>query len=760
MVKKSPKSSDIFDKFEQVGCLAKVHGVTNSAFDDLVVLNVVALKRIKILEPVQTSSDSHTVRVIELEDPPYDANKQIIKAYMMEILYNFKYFTNFPFPLPILQQLPNPDFKSPSQLADLVGGLFVQTPHGTPLEDFQDLLETIDIEERLKKALSIIKTETEVIKLQNKVKKEIDEKYNTNSKRTFLLEQLRIIKKELGLEDEGTEVLVQKYRQKLKDKIVPEAAMKVIEEELQKLSSLEPQTSEFSVTRNYLDWLTVLPWNTYSQDSFDVERAKEILDEDHYGLKKVKERILEFIAVSKLKGAVHGKMLCFVGPPGTGKTSIGKSIARALGREFHRFSVGGMRDYAEIKGHRRTYIGAMPGKLIQIMKLAKYSNPVIMIDEVDKLRSDYAGDPAAALLEVLDPEQNSTFLDHYLDVPYDLSKVLFLCTANMTDTIPEPLLDRMEVIHVSGYIAEEKLQIAKKYLVPKIITETGLKPKQFQLTDGVIKTLIKGYCREAGVRNLQKTIEKVARKIAYELALGKKPQPVTEDNLEQFLGNPYYTMDRYYQQTPVGVCMGLAWTSQGGSAMYIETSIDKGKGKEGSLHCTGNMKDVMKESSAIAYTVAKRILAEKQPDNKFFEETSIHLHTPEGATPKDGPSAGCAMVTALLSLAMNTPIKHNIAMTGEITLTGKVLPVGGIKEKTVGARRAGTKNIIIPKQNKRDWEELLKEAPEVTEGIRVFFADYYDDVYKVCFGDELDKPAPKAVTKPVKTSRRRSEIRV
>ena len=440
-----------------------------------------------------------------------------------------------------------------------------------------------------------------------------------------------------------------------------------------------------------MDWLTSLPWGKTTEECLEIERAKKILDEDHYGMEDVKKRILEFIAVSNLKGTTQGKILCFVGPPGVGKTSIARSIARALKREYFRFSVGGMTDVAEIKGHRRTYIGAMPGKVIQCLKKTKSENPLVLIDEVDKIgRGGYQGDPSSALLELLDPEQNANFLDHYLDVPVDLSKVLFLCTANVTDTIPEPLKDRMEMIEVSGYVAEEKLAIAKQYLIPQAIKHTGVKQEQITINDDALNRLIKYYCRESGVRNLQKHVEKIFRKVAFKLVNEKMTHVhIDENNLQEFVGKPIFTSDRMYQETPPGVVTGLAWTSMGGSIIFIEATLARpldlspDSKEQGGLTMTGHLGNVMKESIQIAYTYAKSFMIHYNKDNNFLQRAHLHIHVPEGATPKDGPSAGCTLVSALLSLAMNKPLISDVAMTGEVSLTGKILPVGGIKEKVI-----------------------------------------------------------------------------
>lgn len=469
----------------------------------------------------------------------------------------------------------------------------------------------------------------------------------------------------------------------------------------------------------------------------DLARAQAVLEEDHYGMEDVKKRVLEFIAVSQLRGSTQGKILCFHGPPGVGKTSIARSIARALGREYFRFSVGGMTDVAEIKGHRRTYVGAMPGKIIQCLKKTKTENPLVLIDEVDKIGRGYQGDPSSALLELLDPEQNANFLDHYLDVPVDLSKVLFICTANVIDTIPEPLRDRMEMINVSGYVAQEKLAIAERYLVPQARTLCGLDESKAQLSAAVLTLLIKQYCRESGVRNLQKQVEKVLRKAAYKIVSGEaQTVQVTPENLQDFVGKPVFTVERMYEVTPPGVVMGLAWTAMGGSTLFVETSLRRPQpsgskeDKDGSLEVTGQLGDVMKESARIAYTYARAFLMEQDPENDFLVTSHIHLHVPEGATPKDGPSAGCTIVTALLSLALGQPVLQNLAMTGEVSLTGKVLPVGGIKEKTIAAKRAGVTCIILPAENRKDYSDL---APFITEGLEVHFVEHYRDIFPIAF---------------------------
>ncbi|XP_051767322.1 lon protease homolog, mitochondrial [Ctenopharyngodon idella] len=612
---------------------------------------------------------------------------------------------------------------------------------GAESHELQDVLEETNIPKRLYKALSLLKKEYELSKLQQRLGREVEEKIKQTHRKYLLQEQLKIIKKELGLEKEDKDAIEEKFRERLKDRTVPQHIMDVINEELNKLGLLDNHSSEFNVTRNYLDWLTSMPWGTNSVENLELGQAKEVLEEDHYGMDDVKKRILEFIAVSQLKGSTQGKILCFYGPPGVGKTSIARSIARALNREYFRFSVGGMTDVAEIKGHRRTYVGAMPGKIIQCLKKTKTENPLVLIDEVDKIGRGYQGDPSSALLELLDPEQNANFLDHYLDVPVDLSKVLFICTANVLDTIPEPLRDRMEMINVSGYVAQEKLAIAERYLVPQLRTLCGLDDQKAKITPEALNVLIRQYCRESGVRNLQKQVEKVFRKVAFRIVSGDETVVnVTPDNLQDYVGKPIFTVDRMYDVTPPGVVMGLAWTAMGGSTLFIETSLrrprepqGKDSAKDGTLELTGQLGDVMKESAKIAYTFARSFLMKEQPENEFLVGSHIHLHVPEGATPKDGPSAGCTIVTALLSLATNTPARQNVAMTGEVSLTGKILPVGGIKEKTIAAKRAGVTCIILPAENRKDFSDL---ADYITEGLEVHFVENYSEIYKIVFSGQ------------------------
>lgn len=623
---------------------------------------------------------------------------------------------------------------NPAYLSDLAA-TFTSSAES---KELQEVLEELDIQKRLLLSLKLLKKELEMSRLQQKIGKDVEEKVKQQHRKYLLHEQLKIIKKELGIEKDDKDAVEEKFRERLKTLTVPKNVMDVINEELNKLSFLDQNSAEFNVSRNYLDWLTNLPWGKTSKENLDLDRANKILDEDHYGMDDVKKRILEFIAVSHLKKTTQGKILCFVGPPGVGKTSIAKSIARALEREYFRFSVGGMTDVAEIKGHRRTYIGAMPGKMIQCLKKTKTENPLVLIDEIDKLgRGGYQGDPSSALLELLDPEQNANFLDHYLDVPVDLSKVLFVCTANVIETIPDPLRDRMEIIEVSGYVPEEKLAIAKQYLIPQAVIHSGVKKEQIQIEDDTINKMIKYYCRESGVRSLQKHIEKIFRKVAFKLVKDSLPSVhINTENLQEFVGKQKFTSDRMYEVTPPGVVMGLAWTSMGGSTLYIETTLSRPLDKSvdskenGSLSITGHLGNVMKESIQIAHIFSKSFLLKLDPNNQFLQRAHMHLHVPEGATPKDGPSAGCTIVTALLSLALNKPALHNIAMTGEISLTGKILPVGGIKEKVIAAKRSGVTKVILPHENLKDYNDLPQF---IKDGLDVHFAKTYQDVYEIAF---------------------------
>jgi len=626
--------------------------------------------------------------------------------------------------------------EDPSPLADFAASLT-----SSSREELQEILESIHLITRLDKVLALLNKELQTAKAQAQILKQVEEKMQDQQRDFFLREQLKAIQKELGIEKDDRTAEMEKFDERLESLVVPEEAQKRIDEEMEKLSVLETGSPEYAVTRNYLDWLTLLPWGVYSKDKLNLPKARKQLDKDHEGLEDVKDRIIEFLAVGKLKGKVSGIILLLVGPPGVGKTSIGRSIANALGRKFFRFSVGGIHDEAEIKGHRRTYIGAMPGKFIQAMKEVATSNPVIMLDEIDKIGASYRGDPASALLEVLDPEQNTDFLDHYLDVRFDLSKVLFIGTANQLDTIPSPLLDRMEMIQLSGYLSAEKLKIAKRHLIARQLERNGLKRTQLTITDAALSRIIEGYAREAGVRNLEKRIGTLARKAAIAV-VEEKPLPVkiSIKNLHEYLGKPLFENEQ--PLSGVGVITGLAWTPMGGATLSVEASRVHSYNRGFKL--TGQLGDVMKESAEIAYSylVSQRALFDIDP--LFFEEGFLHLHVPAGATPKDGPSAGITIVSALLSLANQWPVTRPLAMTGEITLTGQVLPVGGIREKVIAARRVDIFELILPDANRRDFEELPEH---VREGVSVHFVKEYPQVAPLIWGSPLPQTPPKK-TKP------------
>jgi ATP-dependent Lon protease len=613
----------------------------------------------------------------------------------------------------------------PGRLSDFAANL---TSSDGP--ELQQILETFDVRKRIDKVLVLLKKELEVSRLQTKISKQIEAKVSKQQREFFLREQLKEIKKELGLEKEGKTSEIEKFQKRLQKLTLSEEAQKTIDEEIEKLRLLDPSSPEYTVSRNYLDWLTILPWGKFSKDSYDLARARKILDRDHYGLKDVKDRILEFIAVGKMKGDISGSIICLVGPPGVGKTSVGKSIASALNRSFYRFSLGGMRDEAEIKGHRRTYIGAMPGRFIQAMKSVGTANPLLMLDEIDKIGASFQGDPASALLEVLDPEQNSTFRDHYLDVPFDLSNVMFVATANTLDTIPAPLLDRMEIIRLSGYILEEKLEIARRYLIPKALKNHGLNKSQITIRKDALRSIIDGYAREAGVRSLENLIKKIMRKATMAYAEGQTERiTIGKQNVEEYLGKPIFSKDELFEGVP-GVVTGLAWTSMGGATLQIEATAMPSKTK--GFKQTGQLGSVMVESSEIAYSYVMAHLQEYGIDPEFFDKHFVHLHVPAGATPKDGPSAGVTMTTALLSMITGKPVIKKLGMTGELTLTGRVLPIGGVKEKTIAVRRAGLNKIIFPEDNRKNFDEL----PEyLKEGLEVHFAEDYRDVYRIAFGE-------------------------
>jgi ATP-dependent Lon protease len=610
---------------------------------------------------------------------------------------------------------------SPGQLTD-----FVAAHLDIPRDERIKLLEEVRVDVRLPMILEILIKELEMVKLASKIREDLRQKVEKSQKEYYLREQIKAIRQELGEEVDQKEMAIGEIRKAIKDEGLPEHALNRAEEEIRRLEILSPDSPEYNVVRTYLEWLTGLPWSRSTADNTDMKKARDILEADHYGLQEVKERILEFLAVHKLKPDQHGAILCFVGPPGVGKTSLGQSIARALGRKFYRFSLGGMRDEAEIKGHRRTYIGAMPGKILQGLKVVGVRNPVFMLDEIDKLGADWRGDPSSAMLEVLDPAQNVGFQDHYIDVPYDLSRVMFICTANFEDNIPVPLHDRMEIIKLSGYILDEKVEIAARYLLPRQVETNGLKKSQVTIPKPVLAGIVEGWTSEAGVRELERKIGRICRKVASRVAKGStRKAAVTKKKLESYLGPVEYIKDVLLRSPRPGLAVGLAWTPVGGEIMFIEVTKMPGKG---GYKVTGQLGEVMEESTQIAMSYVRAHGPQFDIDSKIFEKHDIHVHFPSGAVPKDGPSAGITITTAIISLLgwkKGRKVKPRLAMTGEMTLRGDVLPVGGIREKVIGAKRAGVREIIVPRQNRR---HVLEIPSHVIKGIKFRFVESYDEV--------------------------------
>lgn len=613
----------------------------------------------------------------------------------------------------------------PGRLADLIASNL-----GLKTEQAQEILEMADPIERLKKISEILTREIQLLTIQQKIQTEARGEIDKTQREYFLREQLKAIQRELGEIDERAEE-IREFKKKIEEAKMPEKVMKEAEKQLKRLEKMHPDSAEAGTIRTYLEWLTELPWSNSTKDQLDIKMAEKVLNEDHYDLEKVKERILEYLSVRKLKEKMKGPILCFIGPPGVGKTSLGRSIARSLGREFVRMSLGGVRDEAEIRGHRRTYVGALPGRIIQGIKQAGTNNPVFMLDEIDKIGMDFRGDPSSALLEVLDPEQNNSFMDHYLAVPFDLSNVMFITTGNLADTIPGPLRDRMEILYLSGYTEEEKLEIAKKYLIPKQLEEHGITSKILKLSDSAISQIISHYTREAGVRNLEREIANLCRKVAKQVAEGKaKKFDITAGNVQKYLGVPKYLPEEEMKKDEVGVSTGLAWTEAGGDVIYVEATTMKGKG---SLTLTGQLGDVMKESAQAALSYVRSRAKQLNISEDAFSKVDLHIHVPAGAIPKDGPSAGITMATAIASALTGKPVKKDVAMTGEVTLRGRVLPIGGLKEKTLAAKRMGIKTVIIPHRNKKDLEDLPKY---VKEGMNFILAETMDDVLKTAIGGD------------------------
>jgi ATP-dependent Lon protease len=710
----APKPEDLHN----VGTLATVHKIVRMPNQSRFVFTE-GVERVRVLRYLQT--EPFMIAEVEtLEDEEFETSASV-EALVRHVIGQFQQIVSESATLSDELRTIAGNIEDPSRLVDFVSS---SLPFLTT-DDKQQLLETASVPARLELLTKHLAKELEVQQLRSKIQSEVQDQVQQSQRDYYLREQMKAIQKELGEQDEGQRE-IEDLRKKIDDAGMPEDVKKEALKELSRLSRMSPMAADYSLTRNYIEWLAVLPWSKSSGSKIDINKAREILDEDHYELKKVKDRILDYLSVLELKPDMKGPILCFVGPPGVGKTSLGRSIARSLGRKFQRISLGGMHDEAEIRGHRRTYIGALPGQIIQSIRRAETNDPVIMLDEVDKLGRDFRGDPASALLETLDPEQNNTFRDNYLDVPFDLSKVLFICTANMLDTVPPPLQDRMEIIPLQGYSEEEKVHIAKRYLIPRQIKANGITPEQIEFPEEAIRHIVRHYTREAGVRKLDQVIGTVCRKQARRVVEGKTEKlVVNREVLKDFLGNIQVRVETEVAERVKrpGVAIGLAWTPAGGDILFIEANKMKGKG---GFTMTGQIGEVMQESMQAALTWVRSNSALLGLSEDFNKDIDLHIHVPAGAIPKDGPSAGVTMATVLASLLTDTPVRPLTAMTGEITLSGNVLPVGGIKEKFLAARRAGVQTIILPAENRQDVEEDL--TPEMIEGVAIHYASRIEDV--------------------------------
>jgi ATP-dependent Lon protease len=725
----TPGPDDLYD-VGVAGTVARMMKVPDGTLRIL----VQGSERIRILDYV--SEQPYLVARIEEmpdvveESTELEALTRNVQSTFSEIIEAIPY-------LPEELQLAVANLDDPSSLSHLIAGALRISS-----EEKEELLEQVDVTKRLRRLSEILTRELEVVQLGTKIQSQVESEIDKGQREYFLRQQLKAIQEELGEGDEQ-QAEINELRERIEQAGLPEEAMKAAERELSRLEKLPPVAAEYGVIRTYLEWLVDLPWSKETEDNLDIAHAREVLDEDHYDLEEVKDRILEYLAVRKLNPESPGPILCFVGPPGVGKTSLGRSISRALGREFERISVGGVRDEAEIRGHRRTYIGALPGTIIRALRDAGTRNPVFMIDEIDKMGADFRGDPASAMLEVLDPAQNSTFRDHYLDLPFDLSEVLFIATANILDAVPSALQDRMEVINLAGYTVEEKLHIAKRYLVPRQLAANGIKASQIEFTDSALNAIIDEYTREAGVRNLERTIGTICRKVARQVAEGKTKgrMRISAKRARELLGKRRFFSETRRRTKDPGVATGLAWTPVGGEVLFVEATAVPGSGN---LTITGQLGEVMKESAQAALSWvrghAKDIHLELSDD--WFATHDIHVHVPAGAVPKDGPSAGVAMATALASLISNRPVRNDVAMTGEVTLTGQVLPIGGLKEKSLAAQRAGIKQVIVPDRNEGDVEEISEEE---RRGLEFVYADDIGDVLQTAL--EPDGKAPKEAAK-------------
>lgn len=722
-----PEPDELYD----VGVVAEIKQLLRMPDGQLKVL-VEGLRRVRIKEFVQ---DDPFFEVIVEDMEELQENEAITaedEALMRSVVAEFENYVKLSKRLPAEVMVSISVLQEPARLSDSIAAHLV-----VALDVRQRLLEIADPRERLQEILVILSRELEILELERKIHLRVRKQMEKSQKEYYLREQIKAIQKELGEEDERQNE-IDEYEEKIEKAKMPKEAKEKALSELRRLEKMPPMAAEAVVVRNYLDWLVSMPWSVRTKDRIDIEKARQILEADHYGLEEVKERILEFLAVKHLTKKMKGPILCLVGPPGVGKTSLAQSIAKSMNRRFVRFSLGGVRDEAEIRGHRRTYVGALPGRIIQSIRKAGSSNPVILLDEVDKMSRDFRGDPAAALLEVLDPEQNSNFTDHYLEVPFDLSDVMFITTANYLENIPRPLLDRMEVIRIPGYTEEEKLEIAKRHLLPKQLTANGLREEQIQVSENALKRLISEYTRESGVRNLEREIGRVCRKVARLIVEGEPaPVRVTQRKLESLLGKPRFRRSMAELQDKVGVVTGLAYTEYGGDILFIEVTVLPGKGK---LILTGHLGDVMKESAQAAFSYVRASAKQLGVPVNFHENHDVHIHVPEGAVPKDGPSAGIALTTALVSALTGRPVRGDLAMTGEVTLRGRVLPIGGVKEKILAAHRAGIKVVLLPEDNRKDLDDI---PANVLRKITVHLVDHMDQVLAYAL-----RPASRPVSVP------------
>jgi len=690
---------------------------TAKAEDDKLQMLVQGIERFRVLNFVE-GKPYFQARIEQIKD--FDTEDKETEAFVSNLIGLFDKIVRLSPGLPIEMATLATSIQEPGIIADMIASTI-----NSSREEKQKVLEMQDIKERLRAVTRIANHQLEILELGNKIQSQVKVDMDKKQKDYYLRKQMEAIKDELGEKDDST-LEIEEYKTKIAEMKLPEVALKEAERELGRLSRMHPSSSEYTVSSTYLDWITSVPWNKSTEDNLNIKKARKILEDDHFGLEKAKKRILEYLAVRKLKPDSKGPILCFAGPPGTGKTSLGRSVARALGRKFIRISLGGVKDEAEIRGHRRTYVGAMPGRIIQGLRRAEANNPVFMLDEIDKVGSDFRGDPSSALLEVLDPEQNFSFSDHYLDVPFDLSKVMFITTANILDTIPPALRDRMEVIELLGYTIDEKIKIAKRYLVPRQRETHGLKPKQITFTTGSIKKIISGYTREAGLRNLEREIASICRGLATKIVEGDTDSDtINVNNISDYLGPVRMISETKLRASTPGVVMGLAWTQSGGEILFIEATSMKGNKK---LTLSGQLGDVMKESAVAALSFIRSNATILGLSEDFYDAIDIHIHIPAGAIPKDGPSAGVTLFSALVSLLTATNIRNDIAMTGEITLRGKVLPVGGIKEKVLAAHRAGIKKIIMPKMNQKDIVDI---SPKAQKDIQFYFVNEIMDVIEI-----------------------------